>query len=52
MEKDLVCGMEVDRESAAATSEYQGRTYYFCSEACKEEFDRNPEQYVTNTQVA
>ena len=52
MEKDVVCGMEVDRESAAAQSDYQGRTYYFCSQACKEEFDRNPGQYVRETEVA
>lgn len=52
MEKDPVCGMEVDRDSAAATSEYQGRTYYFCAQACKEEFDRNPDQFLRNTEVA
>ena len=52
MEKDPVCGMEVDRESAAAQSEYQGRTYYFCAQACKEEFDRNPGQYLKESEVA
>lgn len=43
---DPVCGMEVDEQSAAAQSEYQGTTYYFCSQGCKQSFDRNPEQYV------
>ena len=43
---DPVCGMEVDPQSAAATSEYQGQTYYFCAHGCKEAFDRNPEEYV------
>jgi len=52
MERDPVCGMEVDRDSAAATSEYQGRTFYFCAQACKEEFDANPEQFVRNAEVA
>ena len=52
MEKDPVCGMEVDRDSAAATSQYQGRTYYFCEQACKEKFDANPEQYVKTSEVA
>ncbi len=45
-ETDPVCGMEVSPEDAAATSEYKGKTYYFCCEGCKEEFDANPRQYV------
>jgi P-type Cu+ transporter len=43
---DPVCGMEVTPETAAATSEYKGRTYYFCSVEDKETFDKNPENYV------
>jgi Cu+-exporting ATPase len=46
MERDPVCGMEVDVEDAAGSSEYRDRTYYFCSTRCKEEFDRNPEKYA------
>ena len=46
MERDVVCNMEIDRESAAGQSEYDGRTYYFCSTACKEQFDQNPEQFA------
>jgi Cu+-exporting ATPase len=38
--------MEVTPETAAARSEYQGRTYYFCSDQDKETFDKNPEKYV------
>ena len=45
--KDLVCGMEVTYESAQARSEYVGQTYYFCSLECKEQFDQNPEKYIT-----
>jgi YHS domain-containing protein len=52
MEKDVVCGMEVDRESAPAQSEYQGRTYYFCAQSCKEEFDRDPGKFVKAAEVA
>ena len=44
--KDLVCGMEVDPATAAARSDYQGETYYFCGASCKEKFDLNPGQYV------
>ena len=46
MEKDLVCGMQVDPKKAAGTSEYQGKTYYFCSAGCKKKFDAHPGQYV------
>jgi YHS domain-containing protein len=50
MTKDPVCGMEVDQKSAAAESEYQGRTYYFCSPGCKNAFDKEPQKYVSKSQ--
>lgn len=43
---DPVCGMEVDTANAPATSEYQGKTYYFCAPGCKKQFDRDPAQFV------
>ncbi len=46
MERDVVCGMQVDPAKAAATSQYNGKTYYFCAKACKTKFDANPSQYV------
>jgi Cu+-exporting ATPase len=46
MEKDVVCGMQVDPAKPAGTSEYDGKTYYFCSAGCKVKFDANPKQYV------
>jgi P-type Cu+ transporter len=46
MEKDVVCGMQVDPGKAAATSEYKGKTHYFCAKICKAKFDANPAQYV------
>jgi Cu+-exporting ATPase len=46
MEKDVVCGMQVDRAKAAGTSEHNGKTYYFCSKSCKTKFDANPAQYA------
>jgi YHS domain-containing protein len=42
MEQDVVCGMQVDPAKAAAKSEYNGKTYYFCSASCKSKFDANP----------
>ena len=44
--KDPVCNMTVDEEKTELKSEYKGITYYFCNPACKETFDKNPEQYV------
>ncbi len=46
--KDPVCGMTVDQEQAKAaglTVELQGKTHYFCSEDCKEQFARDPQRY-------
>jgi len=38
--------MLVSEQTAAATSTYAGKTYYFCSPACKATFDKHPEEYV------
>jgi Cu+-exporting ATPase len=46
MRKDPVCQMSIEESKAAAIASYQGRTYYFCSPACKEKFEKNPEQYA------
>jgi len=46
MAKDPVCGMEVDENKAAATANYKGKTYYFCAQACKRAFEKNPEKYA------
>jgi YHS domain-containing protein len=43
---DPVCKMQVDENKAAAKSEYNGKTYYFCAAVCKTKFDQNPGQYV------
>lgn len=45
-EKDPVCGMDVETASTAGQSDFEGKTYYFCSESCKEKFDANPAQYA------
>ncbi len=46
MVKDPVCGMNVDENKAVATSEYKGKTFYFCAKGCKAAFDKNPEKYL------
>ncbi len=35
---DIVCGMRIPSISATSTAERHGRTFYFCSEHCKEAF--------------
>jgi len=47
MVRDLVCGMEVDPKSAKFRLEYEGNTYYFCSEQCLKAFKQKPSNYVT-----
>ncbi|MFQ5993264.1 MAG: heavy metal translocating P-type ATPase, partial [Nitrospiraceae bacterium] len=39
---DPVCGMTVEEATAAATAEYEGRTYYFCAPGCKRTFEADP----------
>jgi Cu+-exporting ATPase len=43
---DPVCEMEIEQEDAAATVEYLGEVFYFCSENCKEAFEEDPESYL------
>lgn len=44
--KDLVCGMMIDSDTAAARSNYASREFYFCSEDCRRAFDADPEAYA------
>lgn len=43
---DPVCGMQVDPEKAAGKVEYQGQTYYFCSDDCRKAFEAEPAKYA------
>ena len=45
MAKDPVCGMTVNEKTAAGSSVYLDKTYYFCRN-CKLAFDKNPSKYV------
>jgi phosphatidylglycerol:prolipoprotein diacylglycerol transferase len=47
MERDVICGMQVDPAKAAGKSEYNGKTYYFCSKGCKTKFDSDPAKYAS-----
>ena len=43
---DVVCGMTIERGSAAGTSQYGGESHFFCSSNCKARFDAEPGRYV------
>lgn len=45
--RDPVCGMKVDKGKVVFKSNHHGVTYYFCSEHCKNEFEKNPAKYLT-----
>lgn len=43
---DPVCGMQIDKDEAVASLEHMGKTFYFCAEGCKKQFEENPEKYM------
>ena len=47
MERDPVCGMNVDPEKAKAKVEHGGKSYYFCSAGCAKKFEQTPQQFVS-----
>lgn len=49
MAKDVVCGMDIDPENAAATAEHEGQTYWFCSQPCHDKFVEDPGAYTGNS---
>ncbi|NVM22721.1 MAG: YHS domain-containing protein [Desulfobacterales bacterium] len=52
MEKDPVCGMDVDEQTAVARMQYQGKTYFFCAWSCKDKFEKAPEEYTNQIDQA
>ncbi|MBY0271187.1 MAG: YHS domain-containing protein [Burkholderiales bacterium] len=51
--KDPACGMMVDPEHAKAAAVRDGKTYYFCSDACRNKFEQEPAKFIkTGSQEA
>jgi membrane fusion protein, copper/silver efflux system len=49
---DVVCSKLVDERQAEATGrsdQYQGKSYFFCSESCLQQFQQDPGHYVGPT---
>src|SRR5262245_47576853 len=43
---DPVCGMTVDPATAAGSFDYEGETYYCCSQNCLRKFSADPQAYL------
>jgi len=43
--RDPVCGMTLPASRARDFFVYEGATYHFCSTACRQQFEREPEKY-------
>ncbi len=48
MEKvtDFVCGAEIEKDKSAGSYDYEGRTYHFCSESCRDDFSKDPKSFI------
>lgn len=44
-ENDLVCNMSL-KSGIKDTAQFEGKTYGFCSEQCREDFKKNPQQFA------
>ena len=46
IDRDPVCGMNVDPANAAASVEYEHKLYHFCCKGCAEKFKADPQKYL------
>ena len=44
---DPVCLMKVGKDEKALKYDYRGKTFYFCSEGCRQQFQQNPQKYLS-----
>ena len=49
---DPICGMTVEPAVAAGRHDYEGTTYYFCSQHCLHTFQANPASYAGLTSAS
>jgi Cu+-exporting ATPase len=47
LERDPVCGMNVNPATARHTHDHAGKNFYFCCAPCVEKFKANPAKYLT-----
>ncbi|MBN2152809.1 MAG: YHS domain-containing protein [Candidatus Lokiarchaeota archaeon] len=46
IEKDPVCNKVIDTDKEYRHARYRVRDFYFCSDKCTQEFERNPDFYT------
>jgi len=46
MDTDPVCGMSLESEKAPASAEFEGQTYFFCADGCRDDFLSEPARYL------
>ncbi|MBI3859044.1 MAG: YHS domain-containing protein [Thaumarchaeota archaeon] len=46
MATDPVCGMTVNESSAKWKADFNGKTYYFCSQGCFGRFTAEPSKFA------
>jgi len=46
---DVVCGMQVRKAEAGARLTYGHKTFFFCSDRCRERFSTNPAKFANET---
>lgn len=47
--KCALCGRKLDNKNVSW--EYKGKTYYFCCEGCKKQFEIEPDKYVSRCRI-
>jgi Cu+-exporting ATPase len=48
---DLVCGRELPEEEARWMASFGDDTFFFCSAECRDEFEREPEEYLDSEPI-
>jgi Cu+-exporting ATPase len=51
LEKDPVCGMNVNPATAKHAHEHDGKKFYFCRAGCAEKFKANPQEYLSKSSL-
>jgi Cu(I)/Ag(I) efflux system membrane fusion protein len=49
--RDVVCGMNIDEDRSRAAGylkEHQGKTYFFCTPECRDDFVKTPERFISS----
>ncbi len=49
LDRDPVCGMNVNPAEAKHTHQHAGKVYYFCCSNCAEKFQANPAKYLNKS---